>query len=152
MLSVRERFRIPADIRQLALETGSFTEALERHAGVPVRVRVLRERLLRRRRLAADCPGLPGSAHWCREVVLETGALRVWAETRVWIGGNVALLRALHGLGRRPLIQLLRVRRDCRRQFLHVAVRRGRLRRVSLYRIGRARVCVTEVFPLRLKA
>jgi len=105
---------------------------------------------MRRERSAGQCPELPASAHWCREVVLEAGALRVWAETRVWVGGNVDLLRALHGLGDTPLIQLLRRQRDCRRQYLHVAVKGNRVRRASLYRIGRAWVCVTETFPLRL--
>lgn len=144
-------FRLPRHLRSLALTTDSFTEALQHHTGRPVRVRVCAEQ----RRWAGtglpDCGIHSAGAHWSRKVVLESGRFQVHAETRVWTGGNADLLRAMRRLGNTPLIRLLRDRVDCRRQYLKVRVQGDAICRTSLYRIGRAWVCVTEMFGAQQK-
>lgn len=150
-IQVSGRMRLPRHLRDLVLTGGSFTEALQRHTGQPVRVRVCAERRRWDGVGLPDCDVHSAGMHWSRKVALESGRFQVHAETRLWTGGNADLLRAMRRLGDTPLIRLLRDRVDCRRQYLKIRVRGDTISRTSLYRIGRAWVCVTETFGTQQK-
>ncbi|MFN2382221.1 MAG: hypothetical protein ABR561_06690 [Guyparkeria sp.] len=142
-------FGVPVDVRRLAATSGSFTRALERYTGHPVRVQRLAEGW---RGQKADHWPIPRDTRvWARRVRLESGDARVEALTEV-AGVNGPILPRLHraivGLGDGPLMAVLARQPRCRRLAFEVR-RDGRtITRVSVYRIHLARVRVTEWFDI----
>jgi chorismate-pyruvate lyase len=145
-------FGVPAGVRRLAGTPGSFTRTLQRHTGQPVSVQRLAEGW---RGQNADRWPIPrGTRVWERRVRLESGKARVEALTEVaGVNGPIPprLHRAIAGLGDAPLMAVLARQPHCRRLAFDVR-RDGRIiTRTSIYRIHRARVRVTEWFPIDLR-
>jgi len=148
---VEALFGVPTGVRRLAGTAGSFTRALQRHTGQPVRVQRLAEGW--RGQKAGHWPIPRDTRVWARRVRLESGGARVEALTEVaGVNGPIPprLRRAIAGLGDVPLMAVLARQPRCRRLAFEVR-RDGRtITRVSVYRIHLARVRVTEWFGVEL--
>lgn len=142
-------FGLPGDMRRLATTTGSFTRALHRHTGQPVRVRRLAEGW--RGHEADRWPTPRVTRVWERRVRLESADAGVEARTEVVGPLSPRLFRAISGLGDTPLMRVLERQPRCRRLSFRVR-REGRIiTRETVYRIHLARVRVTEWFDIDLR-
>ena len=142
-------FDLPGATRRLATTTGSFTRALHRHTGHPVRVRRLAEGW--RGHEAGRWPIPRVTRVWERRVRLESANARVEARTEVVGPLSPRLFRAISGLGDTPLMAVLERQPRCRRLSFRVR-REGRtITRETVYRIHLARVRVTEWFAIDLR-
>lgn len=148
-VGIESLFGLPSDVRRLAGTGGSFTRALSRHTGSPVKVRRLAEGWRDHR--PGRWPTSRVTRVWERRTRLESAAARVEARTEVVGPLTPRLRRAIMGLADSPLMEVLVRQPNCHRQVFEVS-RQGRLiRRLAVYHIHCARVRVTEWFDIDLR-